>query len=235
MSRRTRGRRTLPLAAALAAFCAGVLVDSLLRTYGPPQPVVRLARLQPVGAEARGEGGKPDAADDARSPAAVTTAPPPRIEAAPVGTVGAVPRERLRVPIDGANIESVRGGFAERRDGRPHEAIDILAARNTPVHAVADGTIAKLFYSNGGGGNTIYEFDSTGRLSYYYAHLERYAEGLREGQGVSKGQVIGYVGTSGNAPANTPHLHFAVFELNADRHWWQGRAIDPYPLFKIKG
>jgi murein DD-endopeptidase MepM/ murein hydrolase activator NlpD len=70
------------------------------------------------------------------------------------------------------------------------------------------------------------------RLCYYYAHLERYADGLHEGQAVSRGQVIGYVGTSGNAAPGTPHLHFAVFELNADRRWWQGRALDPYEVFR---
>ena len=147
--------------------------------------------------------------------------PPP----AHVATTGDVPRTRLRVPIDGDDIESFKGGFAERRGGdRPHEAVDILAPRNTPVHAVEDGTIAKLFTSKAGG-LTIYQFDPSGRLCYYYAHLERYADGLKDGQAVSQGDVIGYVGTTGNAPPNTPHLHFAVFELNADKHWWQGRPV----------
>jgi murein DD-endopeptidase MepM/ murein hydrolase activator NlpD len=134
------------------------------------------------------------------------------------------------VPIDGAEGESFKGGFYERRRGRPHDAIDIVAPRGTPVHAVEDGTIAKLFYSKAGG-NTIYQFDRDAHLCYYYAHLERYAEDLSEGQTVSQGQVLGYVGTSGNAPSNVPHLHFAVFVLDGNRHWWQGRAIDPYPLF----
>ena len=109
----------------------------------------------------------------------------------------------------------------------------MLAPRNTPVHAVENGTIAKLFTSKAGG-LTIYQFDPDRRLCYYYAHLERYADGLNDGQTVSQGDVIGYVGTTGNAPANTPHLHFAVFELNADQHWWQGRPIDPYQVFKGK-
>ena len=129
------------------------------------------------------------------------------------------------------DVDAVKGGFAERRGDRPHEAVDILAPRNTPVHAVQPGTIAKLFVSKQGG-NTIYEFDPSGRLCYYYAHLEHYAEGLHEGDAVSQGQVIGYVGTSGNAPPNTPHLHFAVFVLQDDHKWWKGRAIDPYPLLK---
>src|SRR4029077_10453977 len=120
----------------------------------------------------------------------------------------------LRVPIDGLDVEALKGGFAEARDGGvgPHEAGDILAPRNTPVHAVTDGTVAKLFLSKAGG-ITVYEFDDDQRYCYYYAHLERYADGLHEGQRVAAGDVIGYVGTSGNAPKNTPHLHLAVFEL----------------------
>jgi peptidoglycan LD-endopeptidase LytH len=140
----------------------------------------------------------------------------------------------LKMPVDGVEPESMKGGFAERRAGHPHEAVDLLAPRNTPVRAVDDGTIAKLFVSKAGG-NTIYQFNRTGDRSYYYAHLERYAAGLRDGDVVKRGQVIGYVGTSGNAPASTPHLHFAVFELNGERQWWKGRAIDPYPLFKLPG
>lgn len=145
--------------------------------------------------------------------------------------VAATALPHLRMPIEGVSPERLKGGFSEHRAGHPHEADDILAPRNTPVHAVEDGTIAKLFYSKGGGGNTIYEFDPTGTYAYYYAHLERYADGLHEGDHVKQGQVIAYVGTSGNAPPNTPHLHFAVFQLDADRKWWHGRAVDPYPFF----
>jgi len=122
--------------------------------------------------------------------------------------------------------------FSDQRSGmRAHEALDILAPRNTPVKAVDDGTIARLFYSKAGG-TTIYQFDPSEQFCYYYAHLERYAEGLREGQHVSQRDVLGFVGTSGNAPPGTPHLHFAVFELGEDGHWWQGRAIDPYLIFR---
>ena len=94
-----------------------------------------------------------------------------------------------------------------------------------------NGTIAKLFVSKAGG-NTIYQFDPTGQFCYYYAHLERYADGVHEGQAVARGDVIGYVGTSGNAPPLVPHVHFAVYELGPERHWWQGRAIDPYLVFR---
>ncbi len=138
----------------------------------------------------------------------------------------------LRSPIDGARVETLKGQFDHRRDGgaRGHEAVDILAPRNTPVHAVDDGTIARLFLSTPGG-ITIYQFDSSGRFCYYYAHLERYANGLREGQRVTRGEVIAYVGTTGNAPKDTPHLHFAILELTATRQWWKGTPLDPWAAF----
>jgi peptidoglycan LD-endopeptidase LytH len=139
----------------------------------------------------------------------------------------------LRLPLDGANVATMKGGFASPRRGeaRGHEAVDLLAPRNTPVHAVEDGKIAKLFFSKAGG-KTVYQFDPSERFCYYYAHLDRYAEGLEDGQLVARGQVIGYVGTTGNAPPNTPHLHFAIFELGDDKRWWHGTAIDPYLVFR---
>jgi murein DD-endopeptidase MepM/ murein hydrolase activator NlpD len=153
----------------------------------------------------------------------------PRIGTDPVAELR---RHPLRLPIDNADITEMKGDFSERRGGgaRPHEAVDLLAPRETPVHAIESGTVAKLFLSKDGG-NTIYQFDPTKRFCYYYAHLERYADGVHEGQPVSAGDVIGYVGTSGNAPKNTPHLHFAIFQLDDDHRWWRGTAIDPYLVF----
>jgi len=218
-------RRSLPLIV-LASFAAGVLVDGWLRTNGPPKPAPGLVAEPVMGAAPRSS--KP-AATAASAPAPSATA------GATVGMTGDGSNGHLRVPIDGVDIESFKSGFDERRGGdRPHEAIDMLSPRNTPVHAVENGTIAKLFYSKAGG-LTIYQFDPTGRLCFYYAHLERYADGLHDGQTIAQGEVIGYVGTSGNAPANTPHLHFAVFELKGDRKWWQGTAIDPYLVFTERG
>jgi peptidoglycan LD-endopeptidase LytH len=142
-------------------------------------------------------------------------------------------RRRILLPIESAKVSSMEGGFGEPRPGEPrgHEAVDILAPRNTPVRAVEDGKIAKLFLSKAGG-NTIYQFDPSERFTYYYAHLDHYAEGLREGQPVTKGEVIGYVGTTGNAPANTPHLHFAILKLGDDKRWWKGTAMDPFLVFR---
>ena len=207
--------------ACVVCFSVGVLVGWSLHGKAP-SPVVPVASNQ---------GGTETT--KLQLPVATTGEPagavPPAI---PLGTALEELRRRpLRLPIDGASVDSMKGGFAEKRGGRAHEAVDFLAPRNTPVHAVQDGTIAKLFVSKAGG-NTIYQFDPSGRFCYYYAHLERYAGGLREGQHVSQRDVLGFVGTSGNAPPGTPHLHFAVLELGEDGHWWQGRPIDPYLIFR---
>jgi len=131
-------------------------------------------------------------------------------------------------PIRGLALADLRDTFEEVHNGHRHEAIDILEPRGTPVHAVVSGTIRKLFFSNRGG-NTIYQFDETGVYCYYYAHLDRYAKELREGMHVEHGDVIGFVGSTGNADALTPHLHFAIFELEPERRWWKGKAVNPYP------
>ena len=139
----------------------------------------------------------------------------------------------LAIPVEGISPEQLTRSFEDRRSAvRTHEAIDILAPRNTPVKAVDDGTIARLFYSKAGG-ITVYQFDPSERFCYYYAHLERYADGLKEGDRVKKGQVIGYVGVSGNAPKTTPHLHFAVFRLTAAKRWWEGTPLDPYDILHV--
>ena len=131
-------------------------------------------------------------------------------------------------PIRGLSAAYLRDMFDEVHNGHRHEAIDILEPRGTPVYAVVSGTIRKLFLSKPGG-NTIYEFDETGIYCYYYAHLDHYVEGLHEGMQVERGDVIGFVGSTGNADPRTPHLHFAIFELGSERQWWSGKAINPYP------
>jgi len=131
-------------------------------------------------------------------------------------------------PIRGLALADLRDTFEEIHAGHKHEAIDIMEPRGTSVRAVVSGTVRKLFLSKPGG-NTIYQFDETGAYCYYYAHLDGYAEGLREGMRVARGDVIGFVGSTGNADSRSPHLHFAVFELGPEKLWWQGKAIDPYP------
>jgi murein DD-endopeptidase MepM/ murein hydrolase activator NlpD len=131
-------------------------------------------------------------------------------------------------PIAGLRQSDLSDTFDQMRDGYRHGAIDIVMPENTPVLAVSNGLIRKLFLSKAGG-NTIYEFDDAGTYCYYYAHLDHYGQGVRDGVHVSKGEVIGYVGSSGDAPLLTPHLHFEIHLLDPKR-WWQGIAIDPYPV-----
>jgi murein DD-endopeptidase MepM/ murein hydrolase activator NlpD len=125
----------------------------------------------------------------------------------------------------------LKGTFSENRDGRAHEALDIMARRGTPVMAAAEGNVVKLFNSKQGG-LTVYQFDDSQTYCYYYAHLDRYAPGLREGMLLRPGNVLGYVGSSGNASPKSPHLHFAVFRLGPEKKWWAGTAIDPLPLLR---
>lgn len=143
---------------------------------------------------------------------------------------GDAPRP-LSMPVAGIDPSTIHDNFNEMRGGdtRRHDALDILAPRGTNVVATDDGTVKKLFTSVAGG-LTVYEFDPDQRYCYYYAHLDAYAPGLHEGQILHRGDLIGYVGTTGNAPKDTPHLHFAVIRLDPDRRWWTGTAIDPYPL-----
>lgn len=140
-------------------------------------------------------------------------------------------KRNLLIPIEGVAVERLKGSFSELRGSERHEATDIAAARNTPVRAVEDGSVTKLFYSKFGG-NTIYQLDPTGEYIYYYAHLEGYEPSLKEGAKIKRGQVIGFVGTSGNAPANSPHLHFSVGILTPEKKWWQTHSIDPYEVLK---
>ncbi|MGH9442185.1 MAG: M23 family metallopeptidase [Thermoanaerobaculia bacterium] len=137
--------------------------------------------------------------------------------------------DAISLPLAGLRPSELRDSFSESRGGHRHEAIDILAPRGTPVLAVDDGTVRKIFES-APGGHTVYEFNRDETLCYYYAHLDGYARGLTEGQVLRRGDLIGYVGTTGNAPPNTPHLHFAISRLGPDKHWWQGVPIDPYPI-----
>lgn len=133
----------------------------------------------------------------------------------------------ISLPLSGLGYAALRDSFLDGRPGHRHEAIDIAAPRGASVYAVDDGTLAKLYRSIPGG-MTVYQLDPNGRLAYYYAHLDAYAIGLREGMPIRRCQLLGFVGTSGNAPVNAPHLHFAVFQLGPDHHWWQGTAINPY-------
>jgi murein DD-endopeptidase MepM/ murein hydrolase activator NlpD len=141
----------------------------------------------------------------------------------------------LLIPVVGVSRAALRDTFGQARSGmRMHGAIDILAPRGTPVVASVDGAVRKLFTS-AAGGLTIYEFDVPQQKVYYYAHLDRYAAGLHEGELLHRGDIIGYVGTTGNAPPGTPHLHFAIGALPPSKEWWKSVPENPYPLLASRG
>jgi murein DD-endopeptidase MepM/ murein hydrolase activator NlpD len=165
------------------------------------------------------------------SPVAIGTPLPPSESPTPttsnfVGTVD------LIVPVAGVRPEQLLDTYDDARsEGRVHDAIDIPAAAETPVLAAADGKIVKLFHSERGG-TTIYQLNTNQDLIFYYAHLSRYADGLAEGDVVRQGQVIAYVGDTGNAGAGNYHLHFSIAAVSDPKRYWEGTNINPYPLLQ---
>jgi murein DD-endopeptidase MepM/ murein hydrolase activator NlpD len=197
----------------------------LVISCGPPlkplPPMAPLPELAPAPA--------PRFDSTATSPA---DAPPP----APAEFDFALARlhERgLLVPVRGVVASQIPDTYDSPRDGaRVHYAQDILARRGTPVLAADDGTILHIG-RNALGGNVIWEADASGRLAFYYAHLDRYAQGLHDGEPVSRGDVIGYVGTTGNAPKDTPHLHFQLLRLVPGKRYSDGPPLNPLPFFSL--
>ena len=140
-------------------------------------------------------------------------------------------RRSLLIPVANIALARIPDTYNDARDGkRVHRAVDILAPKGTPVVSTDIGYVLKL-RMGGSGGITIYAVDPDERFVYYYAHLDRYRKGLAEGQRLQKGDTIGYVGTTGNAPRDTPHLHFQVTRMPPNQHWWEGVPVDPRPLF----
>ena len=136
---------------------------------------------------------------------------------------------RLAIPVAGVEKSTLYDSFNDGRGSGKHHAIDIHAPRGTPVIAAGDGCVVKLFRSIPGG-ITLYQFDPQGNFVYYYAHLDRYADDVKEGMQLQRGDILGYVGTTGNAPANTPHLHFSIYRLGPEKRWWKGTAVNPYTV-----
>ena len=139
---------------------------------------------------------------------------------------------RLTIPLPDVDATQLVDTYTQSRAaGAAHQAIDIMAPRGTPVLAVEDGRVAKLFLSKSGG-ITLYQFDPDGEYVYYYAHLDRYANHIKEGDVVRRGQVVGYVGVSGNALPDAPHLHFAIGRLGPERQWWRSSPINPFYIWR---
>jgi murein DD-endopeptidase MepM/ murein hydrolase activator NlpD len=178
-------------------------------------------------------------------PAAALPAPPVAVELQPAPTpaaatsvtnadVATLALKDLIVPVQGVKPEQLRNSFDDgRSEGRVHQALDIMAPQNTPVLAAADGTVMKLFQSDKGG-ITLYQLDASGLYIYYYAHLSRYADGMAEGKALKRGEIIGYVGDTGNAGAGNFHLHFSINKMTATGKWSGGDPINPYPILAGK-
>lgn len=204
-----------------------------------PGPSSRLGAAEPAKVGSATSSAR--AALDAPPPPAPATTPvpadtsttPPAPDAGgstPAPTSGAA--GALLLPVQGIDADQLQDTFTDARsEGRVHDAIDILAPNGTPVLAVADGTVEKLFDSVRGG-LTVYQFEPSGRYCYYYAHLDRYADGLAEKKTIKRGEVIGYVGSTGNASPEAPHLHFEIHVLGPEKQWWKGESINPYPVLK---
>jgi murein DD-endopeptidase MepM/ murein hydrolase activator NlpD len=136
------------------------------------------------------------------------------------------------IPVAGVRPEQLHDTFQDSRaQGRAHDAIDIAAPRGTPVLAVADGSVVKLFKSERGG-TTLYQLATDNKTIYYYAHLDAYADGVTEGRTVRRGETIAYVGDTGNAGAGNYHLHFSILIVSDPKRYWDGTNINPYPLLR---
>jgi murein DD-endopeptidase MepM/ murein hydrolase activator NlpD len=166
-------------------------------------------------------------ADTALAPPVVDSAAPPL-----ASDEASILRRELAVPLQGVPATALHDTFNELRGGtRPHEALDIMAPRGTPVLSASSGRVLKLFNSVPGG-LMVYAVDSTGRYILKYGHLDAYAPGLADGQALTRGQQVGTVGTTGNAAGGAQHLHFAMARADDLKKWWLGAAVNPYPLLK---
>lgn len=146
------------------------------------------------------------------------------------GDVVALRLSGLLIPVRGVLLAKIEDSFDAPRDGgRRHDAVDILAPRGTPVVAATDGRVLRVG-TNALGGNVIWMVDTDSRFVYYYAHLDRYARGIRTGDRVVRGTPIGYVGTTGNSPRDVPHLHFQVMRMTDSVNWWNGTPVNPVPF-----
>jgi peptidoglycan LD-endopeptidase LytH len=221
------------------AHLNGAVLDSAPQPLSPPARAIAAngsslngggsaaARAAEMSAGARGDDTTP------------VTTPPASSSPAGSAAVAPTPDElsalaaSLVVPVAGVTPAELHSSFFERRGGgtRQHNALDIPAPRGTPVISATPGRVLRLFNSKAGG-IMVYATDATERFILMYGHLDRYADGIKDGMRLERGQTIGYVGTTGNAPPNLPHLHFAISRTNNVSRWWNGQPIDPAPLLK---
>ena len=211
---------------AVLVVAAAVAFGSRLETSTQVQTPIAAGSVQPA------PKASPASPAETRSPAPVAAATPSLAALADDADLSQLRSRTLTLPVQGVTAVQLTDTYTQARAaGVPHEALDIMAARGTPVLAVEDGLVAKLFLSKPGG-ITVYQFDPYNQYAYYYAHLDRYADGLAEGANLRKGQVIGYVGSTGNASPDAPHLHFALFKLGPERQWWRGTPLNPFLVWR---
>lgn len=229
--------RTALAAGAVLTLCAGLVIGLWFKPAATTQPVVvNPPAVAPVASQPTPVVAVADAVS-APSPASPALAPntsQPVIPADPSdpSNLSQLRGRNLTLPVTGIGAAQLNDTYTQARAaGAPHEALDIMAPNGTQVLAIEDGRIAKLFLSKPGG-ITLYQFDPGVEYAYYYAHLDRYADGITEGVSVRKGQVIAYVGSTGNALPEAPHLHFAIFRLGPERQWWRGTPINPFLIWR---
>jgi murein DD-endopeptidase MepM/ murein hydrolase activator NlpD len=221
---KTSDERHAPLMFTVAlSFLLGIITTIAVYSFRVDTPSSPIEQAESVAVS------EPVAASEAVEPAKAAN----RSSSSEPGVLESLRARDLRIPVDDVEPDDLHDTFTDARGSRSHEALDILAPRGTHVVAVENGRIEKLFTSKAGG-LTIYQFDPTGTFAYYYAHLDRYADRLVEGQTVKRGDVLGYVGSTGNASPDAPHLHFGIFRLGPERQWWKGEPINPYLVLARK-
>jgi len=243
MAQRSRLRIILALLAA-AAIVAGLfwMMDDRFTPGKPgavaPSPAVGASPMEPP-QDARTLPSTPPSLPDSTPIADTALAAPRRADTLAALSPAPGPSrpdptssDKLLIPVAGIRADQLLDTYNDARsEGRVHNAIDIMAPHNAPVLAATDGRIVKLFQSERGG-TTIYQLGSDSTLVYYYAHLDRYADGLAEGQIVRQGDLIAYVGDTGNAGPGNYHLHFGIWRVVDPQHYWDGEEINPYPLLR---
>ena len=210
----SRPTQSMPTAASPASMLDAPVRAAALASSMPP---VSLARIPQRSAPAEAA---------ATADAAVASSAPGEMDLPESAVSG------LLIPVVGVKPADLTDTFTQARGaGRVHDAIDIMAVRGTPVVAANDGHVVKLFTSKPGG-LTMYQYDPDNRVIYYYAHLDGYAPGLAEGQILHRGDLVGFVGSTGNASADAPHLHFEIELLGPEKQWWHATSINPYGRFE---
>ena len=213
---------TATITSAIWIVAGGSLIENA--TADSQREATRPAEAAPSPSPSETASGVADAATDAADAGMLDTSD--------VSAPSAAQTRQLMIPVKNIRASDLTDTFSDSRAGgqRLHEAIDIMAPKGTSVVAAAPGTVEKLFRSDAGG-LTIYVRSDDGETIHYYAHLDEYAQGLKEGQKIRRGQRLGTVGSSGNASEEAPHLHFAILQTSADAEWWEpANAVNPYPL-----